>query len=350
MNFNELQHKIEQSVTEKTPFVAYRKPNETHVKAIFQKNDFLQKTDDFTQKGFVFSPFSLKNDAILFDFENSNIFKIDFSRTKYSAKNIAIETSNSGKENHIALVNKTIDFIKAGKAEKVVISRKEEVQLNNLSVSKTFEKLLSNYPTAMVYVWYHPKVGLWMGATPETLVSVQKNQFKTMALAGTQPYNGTTDVTWQQKEIEEQQFVTDYISNSLKNKITDVEISKTYTVKAGNLLHLRTDISGSINNGNEIKSLIESLHPTPAVCGLPKQNAQDFIVESELYNREFYTGFFGELNIENETNLFVNLRCMQIKDDKASLYIGGGITKDSNAANEWKETVAKSKIMKRGLS
>lgn len=331
------------------PFVAYRKPDETIVKAIFQKDDFLRKTDNFTQKGFVFAPFLLQNNAILFTYEESEVVEVDLDTIKVSIENPTVQSSSFDKDDHIRLVNKTINFITSGKADKIVISRKEEVELHDFSVSKTFEKLLKSYPTAMVYVWYHPKVGLWMGATPETLVSVQNNEFKTMALAGTQSYSGTTNVTWQQKEIEEQQYVTDYIATNLKDKISEIKVSKPYTVKAGNLLHLRTDICGSVKNTEEVAFLIQSLHPTPAVCGLPKKVAQDFIVENEYYNREFYTGFLGELNSNNQTNLFVNLRCMQIEHDKALLYIGGGITKASNAENEWLETVAKAQVMKKIL-
>lgn len=349
-SFLELLTRLESTLTGKMPFVAYSKPNKTTVKAIFQKDDFLRKTNDFTQKGFVFAPFLLQNDAVIFSNEKSEVVEVELKTVKSLIENPTVQSSSIDKDHHVSLVNKTIDFITSGKAEKIVISRKEEVELHDFSVSKTFERLLKSYATAMVYVWYHPKVGLWMGATPETLVSVQNNEFKTMALAGTQSYNGTTNnVTWQQKEIDEQQFVTDYIAENLKNKISDINVSKPYTVKAGNLLHLRTDIRGSIKNTKDVAFLIQSLHPTPAVCGLPKEISQDFIVENENYNREFYTGFLGELNSNNQTNLFVNLRCMQIKNDKASLYIGGGITKDSNAENEWLETIAKAQVMKRIL-
>ena len=104
-----------------------------------------------------------------------------------------------------------------------------------------------------------------------------------------------------------------------------------------------------------LKTLIRALHPTPAVCGLPRENAKQFILENEQYNRSFYTGFLGELNfqknktVSESSSLFVNLRCMNIIDKKVSIFVGGGITKDSNAKKEWEETVSKSKVMKRVL-
>jgi isochorismate synthase len=96
-----------------------------------------------------------------------------------------------------------------------------------------------------------------------------------------------------------------------------------------------------------------ALHPTSAVCGLPKKEAKEFILQNEGYNREYYSGFLGELNIDFvtfktlQTDLFVNLRCMKIIKNKASLFVGCGITKESNPLDEYMETVNKSMTMKK---
>ena len=253
---------------------------------------------------------------------------------------------------------------------------------------KLFQELLVTYPTAFVYLWYHPQVGLWLGATPETLLKLEGSSFKTMALAGTQQFAGSMEVNWGEKERQEQQFVTDSIlENLIKSGVSssEVESSEPYTAKAGNLLHIRTDITGKIPNSkfqipkpgsrnspedSGLKILISALHPTPAVCGLPKEKAKKFILSEENYDREFYTGFLGELNLQSssnrsrnkrnvenlayrtvkkETALFVNLRCMKLEGEAAALYIGGGITKDSSPEAEWEETVNKSQTMKKVL-
>jgi len=126
--------------------------------------------------------------------------------------------------------------------------------------------------------------------------------------------------------------------------------SNTETVKAGSLVHLRTQIKGDIEKEG-LRSLVNLLHPTPAVCGMPKEKAKQFILENENYNRSYYTGYLGELNMTENKNshLFVNLRCMEIKNNIAEIYIGGGITKESNPEKEWEETVAKSNIMLKAL-
>ncbi len=82
---------------------------------------------------------------------------------------------------------------------------------------------------------------------------------------------------------------------------------------------------------------------------MPKSVATKFILKNEGYNRAYYSGFLGELNIHDVTNLFVNLRCMQLEKMIASIYVGGGITKDSNSKKEWDETVCKAEVIKKVL-
>jgi isochorismate synthase len=223
-----------------------------------------------------------------------------------------------------------------------------------------FERILQQYSTAFCYCWFHPKIGMWMGATPEKLLQANQNKFSTMALAGTQSFQGNDVVFWQNKEREEQEFVTDFILDNLKKIASEVVVSSPYTTRAGNVLHLKTDIQGVLNPDSNLKKVVEVLHPTPAVCGLPKILAKDFILENENYEREYYTGFLGEINHdfstkEEASDLYVNLRCMKIESipneaiAKAHLFIGCGITKNSLPEAEWEETVNKSKTMKRIL-
>lgn len=261
-----------------------------------------------------------------------------------------IENPNELKQNHLAIVQKAIDFIKNSEAQKIVLSRKETLEFDNLNVVNTFKKMLKAYKNAFVYVWFHPEIGLWMGATPERLLTVEKGNFKTMALAGTQKYAGTTNVVWQDKEKQEQQYVTDFMLENLKEAVESLQVTTPFTVQAGNLVHIRTDISGKLKSADSLENLINILHPTPAVCGLPKDVAAAFILENEGYQRNYYAGFLGELNSNESANLFVNLRCMQVENMSASIYVGGGITTDSIPENEWAETASKAEVMKKVLS
>ena len=278
-----------------------------------------------------------------FDLLDNNEINLEKPQFSYSAE------SGSLKEKHMDLVQKGIDFIKNKKAEKIVLSRKETLEFTNLEVLATFKKMLEAYKNAFVYLWFHPEIGLWMGATPEKLLTSFEGNFKTMALAGTQKYAGTTKVLWGSKEKQEQQYVTEYILKNLKESVESLEVTTPFTVQAGNLLHLRTDISGKLKAANSLENLINALHPTPAVCGLPKTVAAAFILENEGYDRAYYSGYLGELNISDSTNLFVNLRCVQVENKIVSIYVGGGITADSISEKEWEETVSKAAVMKKVL-
>lgn len=87
--------------------------------------------------------------------------------------------------------------------------------------------------------------------------------------------------------------------------------------------------------------MLELLHPTSAVCGMPKNKTKEFIVAKEQYDRELYSGYLGPVNMNNRTNIFVNLRCMQVQENFAILYAGAGITGDSDPEKEWRETEIK---------
>jgi len=354
-NINIFFTEIEHVYNLKSPFVVYRKPDENKITAYIQNSNIVHELNSFNENGFVFAPFHKDGKKIFFPLKDCMILTSEINDVilvNNTSKNVKqqFKTNEDSKQMHIKLVQNGIDFIKNNKAKKIVLSRKEKVEYTDFDVINTLKKMLNIYKNAFVYLWYHPTVGLWMGATPERLISIKKNTFKTMALAGTKLNIDLESVIWQDKEKEEQQFVTDYILDTIKSSIGNIKISKPYTVQAGDLLHIRTDISGELISNKLLENLIDSLHPTPAVCGLPKDIATQFISEKEGYNRTFYTGYLGELNINNQTNLFVNLRCMKIESNSASIYVGGGITKSSNSIKEWEETVNKAEIMKRVLA
>ncbi|WP_299013725.1 isochorismate synthase [uncultured Polaribacter sp.] len=355
---NSLLKKIAQHYQNSLPFVVYRKPNKKEVYGIFMQDDVLTYTGNFNEEGFVFAPFSSKQKAILFPVENalciSEVLKLENEKVAKKTHT----SINNNKEKHIAIVEKAIAQIKNTPLQKVVISREEIIQLSHFDILEIYKNLLVSYANAFVYVWYHPKIGLWFGATPETLLFTEENSFKTMSLAGTQVYKPNTaanKTVWKSKELEEQQLVTDFIGSQLKDIAKNLSIDKTETVRAGDLLHLKTKVTGVLNENANLEVLIRALHPTPAVCGLPRDLARDFIVNNESYQRTFYTGFLGELNLKKSdslaksSQLFVNLRCMHVQNKQAFLFVGGGITKDSVAKKEWEETVSKALTMKRVL-
>lgn len=331
------------------PFVLYKKPNNSIITGLFQHNDNLFSANDFTEKGFVFASFDGSKTFLIPENESEIISEI-FQKKEISVSQKEDDVSNElAKNNFTILVAKGIQAIENKEFKKVVLSRKETLNIMDFDLISAFEKLIQMYPTTFVYCFYHPKVGTWLGATPEQLLKAIDKEFQTIALAGTQKDSGFNEVVWPKKEQEEQQFVTDYIVEKLKNVASEVLVSLPYSLKAGSIWHIKTDISGTLNSSSSLREVALLLHPTPAVCGFPKDKSKTFILENENYNRTFYTGFLGELNIEDQTDLFVNLRCMEIDDSQAHLFMGCGITKDSVPEKEWEESCNKSTTMKRIL-
>lgn len=342
------------------PFVIYKKPNINCLTALFQKNDSLFEVSDYSEKGFIFASFDGKK-KVLIPENQSEILVATIDKKELLTKESDLKLPNeTEKSSFIDLVAKGIQSIKNNEFKKVVLSRKETIELVDFELIAAFEKLLQLYPTPFVYCFFHPKVGIWLGATPEQLLQSNDKTVKTIALAGTQKNINSVEVVWQKKEQEEQQFVTDYIVDNLGTVASEILVSKPYSIKAGSIWHIKTDISGTLNSEYSLWDVIQLLHPTPAVCGLPKDKSKAFILENENYNRTFYTGFLGEINgsgITNESvssDLFVNLRCMEIEVasssmTKANLYMGCGITKDSIPTKEWEESVNKSATMKKVL-
>lgn len=349
-----IEAKVQNQLAQKLPFVLYCKPNSEEIIGLFQQNDTAYKVEDYTEKGFVFASFD-GNQTYIIPENQSEIMRFVWDKKEFSFPEKEVPVADeSEKKEFENLVAKGIQGIKNQEFKKVVLSRKETVDLVDFDLETTFEKLVQLYPTTFVYCFFHPKLGTWLGATPEQLLKANDSVFETIALAGTQKTNDSSAVIWKQKEKEEQQFVTDYIVNKLKNVALDVLVSEPYSIQAGSIWHIKTDISGVFNLGSSLQQVVSLLHPTPAVCGLPKEESKAFILENEKYDRTFYTGFLGELNssLTNETqssDLFVNLRCMQIVENEALLYMGCGITKDSIPEKEWEESSNKSVTMKKVL-
>ncbi|RDY62065.1 isochorismate synthase [Flagellimonas nanhaiensis] len=327
----------------KLPIAVFRKPKESQLTAVFQFGEDLFRTADFQEKGFVFAPFHSEENAVLI--KPDELHKVQVPSILPTQKG-ELKINDIDKEVHINLVKKGIEEISTGNLKKVILSRRVDYSSSKKPV-EVLQKLLANYPNAYCYLFYHPKVGMWCGATPETLVHIKNGNLSTMSLAATLPYTANTKPEWGPKEIEEQKMVSDYIREKLEHTVANFEIGKTESVRAGNLWHLKSEVKGNLPANADIKKIIMALHPTPAVCGIPTQKAKEFIKKNEGYDRSFYTGFLGEINLNSpgEISLFVNLRCMELSEGTASIYVGGGITAESNPESEWIEIQNKSLTM-----
>ncbi len=236
-----------------------------------------------------------------------------------------------------------------GDFQKLVLSRSIDVKRTDDATPTTlFRRACDSYPRMFIALVYTPVSGLWLTATPEILLAGSGSQWQTIALAGTMPF--AEQVSWSDKNIQEQRYVATYISRQLERFTDDFMEAGPYTARAGHLAHLRSDFRFSLPDSGRIGDLLQALHPTPAVCGLPKEQAFCFLLQHEHHHRSYYSGFMGPLFVESRTNLFVTLRCMQLFHDGFRLHAGGGLLKDSVEDQEWQETEAKLQTMRNVLN
>lgn len=266
-----------------------------------------------------------------------------------------VKPHQTSEANFKQLVAESVAAIEAGQMEKVVLSRVRATELGSgFDIIATYIRLQETYRSAFVSLVSIPEMGTWMGASPEILVQVSKDRiFKTVALAGTQaltPDSNPAKALWQQKEIEEQSLVKRYVLNCFKKiQLRDYTEMGPRTVVAGNLMHLRTDFTVDMQKEHFPllgTQMLQLLHPTSAVCGMPQEVATEFILQKEGYDRAYFSGFLGPVHIDGESNIYVNLRCSQLLEQVALTYAGAGITAESEPDKEWLETRLKMDTMR----
>jgi isochorismate synthase len=353
-------------------FALWRLPHTETVH--FAASDRLQKLTEVnmeeSEPGFIFAPFDPSHEKIFLPADEFIIFKShtivsssapSFETSRSVAKNLSTSKKNyySGSSRPGAaveeveykkLVEHAREQVGKGTFEKIVPSRFKQMTLpENFDLLQAFDELCALYPHALVSVFSSPITGTWVGATPELLASITRDRcFHTVAVAGTQPYNpevNIRNISWTQKEIEEQALVERYVISCFKKiRLREYEEHGPRTSVAGNVIHLKTDFDVDMVATNFPQlgtTMLKLLHPTSAVCGMPLQVSLDFIRSHEGYDRQYYSGFLGPLNVAGESCMYVNLRCMQLFENAVMLYAGAGVLADSDPEKEWAETEMK---------
>ena len=339
---------IDKQLAKEKPFAIWRMPYAKKTHFLFQKNNTYYRFAKTASSGFIASDFLQRHSYLIPENRSDALsFPADHLVSQYTTLTTK-KTSQpeANQSDYFKMLDQAIHQLKSNQLLKVVLSHPLSIKSDE-DVFSVFIKLLKNYPSAYVYLWYHPQTGIWLGATPETLIDINNQQLKTMALAGTQTAESIDKVQWQAKEIQEQQYVVDSMHAALTHYTESLTVSERQTIQAGNIFHLKTDFQGTLQK-NQFIDLLNNLHPTPAVCGIPREKAIAFISQYENYQRGLYTGYLGYVNVENdrlETNLQVNLRCMQKNSQGYTIFVGGGITAESDPQQEWEETIAKAQTM-----
>lgn len=308
---------------------------------------------DIDQNGFVIAPFCTEQDSAIYlnaDYLITNcvdarVFKqVQAIGSQKERKNP--DSYYAEYEDYVAQYKSLYHEIEEGKIVKAILSRiKRVANFSSAKASEFYNALSQQYPKAYTFMFYTPQTGLWAGASPELFFKTNNQEARTVSLAGTRKVEGNS-VAWDKKEKDEQQIVTDFVKGVLrKHKINHFNVEGPLSIQAGKMSHLKTMYSFSANQlTGKVGDFIQDLHPTPAVCGLPKAQAMKVILHSEKHQRSFYAGFLGRVARGN-MEFYVNIRSMKFVNGGVDLYLGGGITKASKVEEEWTETELKAQTL-----
>lgn len=338
-------------------FALYRFPGEDEPNLVLQiegEASVVHETEE--PEGFIFAPFAetettptllIRPDVAVRGWNLIDLHTRKLPHRRISLSNIALVRTETdiGKSNTYKVAFRTFKYqLDKENYQKLVLSYAEQREWDGAGhEEQAFVKAIADHPDSMVSLVYIKTAGRWIGCSPELLLEGYGSKWHTMALAGTMDSRRTG---WSQKNIREQALVTDYIEGQLQGLGARIIREGPYTVQAGTLAHLRTDFTFHLQRQVPAYHIARILHPTPAVCGLPKDEAWHFIRLFERNRRLYYAGFLGPINLKGDTDLYVNIRCANIRPGgKALFFAGGGLTRDSSFMEERTEVWHKLKTL-----
>ena len=363
MTSTELYSTIDSMIERGSSFALWRIPGEARIHLRVQTEGEPRLLYDVKELnlrgGFIIAPFCVsdRHPIVVIDQARATVIPIQADGASPSFRPVEGErpfpvSDEWDYRRYAACFHKFLDALTSGEQEKLVLSRqKETVRPAGVSIGEAFRRAVERYIYSYVYLCHTPATGTWMGSTPEILLAGRHGAWQTVALAGTQRLDhGRVPTEWDAKNRREQQLVADYIHAQLRTLGIGARTVGPYPARAGELSHLKTEFHFSLPDERRIGEVLDLLHPTPAVCGLPKEKAYDFILRHEGYDRAYYSGFVGLLDPEGETSLYVNLRCVHIQPSKFTFYAGGGLLASSLLDEEWRETGDKMGTMGRTVA
>lgn len=292
------------------------------------------------------------------EFENIiNTFeeKLDKLNTLYKIENniedatiLSIKgNENFNKKEWMKTVERAVNKIKEHKLSKVVLSRMISIELSGIpSLDFLLTKLESKFPECTTFLFKKNK-SIFFGATPERLAKFNNSEIEIDALAGSASRGNDPDEDYylenlilkNEKNLQEHKYVVDYIKQALFSKSEKIYFSENPSVmKLRNIQHLWTKMTAKVKPETNLFSLIEKLHPTPAVCGFPKETSLSLINEFEDYDRGMYAGSIGWFNASGFGEFIVSIRSSLLIENKLFAFAGCGIVEESDPESEYDET------------
>jgi isochorismate synthase len=348
-----LREALRRSLDQRLTFAAFRIPGR-HVELWAQRSPELEQVDGSLlwelNEAFIVAPFALDQERIPFlraDVELAfgeiapDLELLDDCAGSAIAPPWSFPAATS-KENYTRNILNAQQAMATSGLQKVVLSKVITAATPELRSIDLFLLALEEQKEAFVALVHTPDHGLWLGASPERLVHEEEDRITVDALAGTRRSSaGSTPMDWGAKEQDEQRLVADAVTEVFRElRLKNVNVTGPEVVHTANMMHLRTRLDADLAE-RDLGEVVLALHPTPAVCGTPRNAAAAFLRTAETHERQLYAGFWGPWNPDGVTDLYVNIRCMHLRNDHAALFTGAGITAASNAESEWNETEEK---------
>lgn len=269
------------------------------------------------------------------------------------------------REQFLQIVRHALAEIEGSKLEKVVLSRSHHLKLSApVDPSWLYSRLLHKHHQGFVYqvpYLHQHRLGVLVGASPELLIAKRGTIITSTPLAGSMPRSSDPEenerraarLLCSRKDLHEHALVVEHIRAGLSPLCSELQIPAHPSVVATpTMLHLGTTIRGELSSGNRAQhalALALKLHPTPALCGVPRDQAESVIDQMEPENREFYGGTVGWMNALGDGEWAVTIRCAHLESDTVRLQAGVGIVRGSSPELELLETDAKLQTMLRAL-
>lgn len=260
---------------------------------------------------------------------------------------LAREVTEPSGESWLELARLAVGDIVAGGLDKVVLSRSTRVRgVRPFDPSAVMSVLAERHGDCYQFSHAENGRGVFLGATPERLVTLRDGQVISEALAGTAWDAGSLESLGDAKNLREHRLVLNAIVHALETACSFQEIPAHPSVRElRDLCHLRSVVKGTVKPGTTLLNLVERLHPTPAVGGYPARPAQEWLVNHGETRPAWYSGATGWLGMDGDGDFAVALRCAWLAGNRADLYAGAGIVAGSDPATELAEIEAKFGVM-----
>ena len=341
---------IERCLAQQIPFLGCMPPNSAQVEWFTLNTLTVDQAQLTLSKGsevFVVQPYDRSQAALNFSLTPATgvaLDRLDDTDLESLAAEYTISAEQA--EAYDRMLQRAIGQINQGELDKVVLSlrlalaNQSEIGLNICNLFTPEAK------DSFRYIFSLSEGVVWVGDTPETLLTRQHNRIQTVALAGTRRRDDLNHDDFTSKEFEEQGFIVEELKQRLAPFVERVQLSDRQRFSAQNLVHLKTNLEGTLVEDFSDEELLAALHPTAAVCGFPREKALALISTLEGHDRELYAGYMGFKSVAKST-YFVNLRCARIDETALEIFVGAGITAQSVSKKEIDEIQSKTATIMR---